>query len=60
MTSGGHEVDIGGEGPNCQNYTQDHPFEHITVVSDSRPLTTGAFSRNVGKLFCKLMQVGNR
>ena len=27
MTSGGREVDVGGEEPNCQNNAQDHPFE---------------------------------
>ena len=30
MTSGRHEVDVGGEGSNCQNNAQDHPFKHST------------------------------
>ena len=31
MTSGEHEMDIGGERPNCQNNAQDHPFERSTA-----------------------------
>ena len=31
MMSGGREVDVGGEGSNCQNHAQDPPFECSTV-----------------------------
>ena len=44
MTSGWHEVDVGGEGLNCQNYAQDHPFECFTAFSDSRPWHDGNYS----------------
>ena len=37
MTSGGREVDVGGEEPNCQNNAQDHLFECSTAFLDSRP-----------------------
>ena len=30
-------IDVGEEGPNCQNNTQDHPFEHSTAFLYSRP-----------------------
>ena len=36
MKSGGQKVDIAGEGPNCQNNTLDHPFNHSIAVLDSR------------------------
>ena len=32
MTSGGHEVDVGGEGPNHQNNTLDYPFKRSMAV----------------------------
>ena len=35
MMSGGRKVDISGEGSNCQNNKQDHPFDRFTVFSDS-------------------------
>ena len=44
MTSGGREVDVGGEGPNCQNNAQDHPFERSTAFSDSRLERDGNYS----------------
>ena len=31
MMSGGREVDVGEEGPNCQNNAHDHPFECSTA-----------------------------
>ena len=39
-----HEVDIGGEEPNCQNNALDYPFERSTTFSDSRPLCDGNYS----------------
>ena len=42
MTSGGRE-DVGGEGPNCQNNAQDHPFECSTAFSSSRPKRDGNY-----------------
>ena len=44
MMSGGREVDVGGEGPNCLNTVQDHLFERSTASSDSRPLQDGNYS----------------
>ena len=35
---GGCEVDVGGEGPHCQNNTLDHSFERSITVLGVRTL----------------------
>ena len=39
-------MDVGVEGPNCQNNTQDHPFERSTAFLYSRPELLSNFHIN--------------